>query len=67
MKVDIKRGYAKWVDENGKFHKVPVEEYNKWKEEDGQPLSPQSEEQWPSHSLSSTSSEDLEQKNTYTT
>lgn len=24
---DIKRGYAKWTDENGIFHKVPVEEY----------------------------------------
>ena len=26
--VEIKRGYAKWTDENGVFHKVPVQEYN---------------------------------------
>lgn len=27
MKVEIKRGYAKWIDEDGVFHKIPEAEY----------------------------------------
>lgn len=35
--VIVKRGYAKWTDENGVRHKVPLDEYNAMAELKGDP------------------------------